>query len=336
MSVRCVTRRAACAIWLLLTAASAADAQNATDLGALTRQPFVHMTGDVLGYELRPSFNGTFKRAVFRTNRWGMRDQEYSLAPAAGTYRIALVGSSYTMGAGVSASVTLEAIIEERLNREAVTKSTRAYEILNFSVGGYGVLENLVVVDKKVFPFSPNAVMLVLHSVEDSRLIGALVTIVRNDTRIEYPYVQRALQKAGVRHGMEEPELRRRISAISKDLVRWSYAQIAERCQRNGVPLIGIAFPIPGPSEKADDLAEVVAAATAAGIRVLSLGRVYDGQRLADITLLAPTPRRPNGDTHLNELGHRLVAERLFQLLRENDSHALKIGFPNAQPNARH
>lgn len=48
---------------------------------------------DLLGYELKPSFTGTFKRATFITNRWRMRDKEYEQAKPSGTYRIALAGA---------------------------------------------------------------------------------------------------------------------------------------------------------------------------------------------------------------------------------------------------
>ena len=33
-------------------------------------------------------------------------------------------------------------------------------------------------------------------------------------------------------------------------------------------------------------------------------------------------------DIHLNELGHRVVADRLAALLRDNDGRTLKLGFP--------
>ena len=49
-------------------------------------------TGDEQDYELVPNKEGRFVGAMVRTNRWGMRDHDYSPAPAPGTYRIALLG----------------------------------------------------------------------------------------------------------------------------------------------------------------------------------------------------------------------------------------------------
>jgi hypothetical protein len=51
------------------------------------------------------------------TNRWGMRDHDYSLAKPPHTLRMALLGPSDIMGAGVSDSQTFDAVLEARLNR---------------------------------------------------------------------------------------------------------------------------------------------------------------------------------------------------------------------------
>ena len=79
-------------------------------------------------------------------------------------------GRSLSRWQASSPAKTLEALLEDTLNRAATTPSHRRFEILNFSVGAYGVLNNVAVVDKKVFQFSPNAVLLVVHSLERSRL----------------------------------------------------------------------------------------------------------------------------------------------------------------------
>src|SRR4029079_19356230 len=145
------------ALLSLIVNPGTAVSQGGRAVERLATAPFVRKTGDMLGYELVPNFNGTYKGAPFQTNRWGMRDKDYALAPPPRTYRIALVGSSFTMGGGVPEDKTIEALLEDRLNREATTAAHRHYEILNFSVGGYRGIEYGEVIAKKVFPFSPNA-----------------------------------------------------------------------------------------------------------------------------------------------------------------------------------
>ena len=234
------------AVYVPLAAGQTATTpKNPPSVGPLAGQPFVRMTGDIRGYELVPSFNGVYKDASFRTNQWGMRDEEYPLKPPPRTYRIALLGSSFSMGAGVPESETHEALLEDRLNREGPGAPKRRYEILNFAVGGYGILQNVGVVDKKVFAFSPNAVLLVIHSNEASRIVRHLTSEVLAGIPIEYPELRQKLEQAGVRPGMLEPELLRRISPLTEQLLTWSYEHIARRCHENGITLVGIAFAEP-------------------------------------------------------------------------------------------
>src|SRR5687768_1124977 len=247
MRNRTVRRLCALVVFLSLPPASAAVGQTQQRTQRLLR-----MTNDVLSFELVPSFKGQYKGAMFETNRWGMRDLDYELKPPTGTYRIALVGSSFTMGAGVPLEKTHEWLIEDRLNREGPSLPGRRYEILNFSVGNYGVLQEVAVLTRKVFPFAPNAVLLAIHDVEQARMLNHVVNLVRNNVAIEFPYVRQKLQAAGVQNGMEIPELRRRIAPIAPDLVRWSYQRIAEICRENNVPLVGIVYPEP-PREGAEE-----------------------------------------------------------------------------------
>jgi hypothetical protein len=303
---------------LLLAHPTSAAAQTEADVGPLRGQPFIRMTGDVLGYELVPSFSGTYKRATFVTNRWAMRDKEYELKPPPRTYRIALLGTSFTMGGGVPDEQTHEWLLEDRLNREGPGVPRRRYEILNFAVGGYGVLQNVAVAERKVFPFAPNAALLVLQSNEAHRMVIFLAGLVRAGVPIKYPYVREKLQQAGVRPDMEEPELRRRIKPFANDLVRWSVQRIFDICREHRVAVAAIPFLEPMP-RRGEDLVTITRLASETRIPLLSLDGVYEGHPLGTV--------RIRGDIHLNALGHQLVADRLFEALRANDAQTLKLGF---------
>ena len=92
---------------------------------------------------------------MVRTNRWGMRDRDYELTPPPGVYRIALLGPSTAMAAGVEAEQSFEALLEARLNREAARGRRGPFEILNFGVPGYSPLQMLYQLDRKVFGVRP-------------------------------------------------------------------------------------------------------------------------------------------------------------------------------------
>lgn len=287
-------------------------------VGPLAGQAFVQQTSGVLGYELKPSFDGFYKDAPFTTNRWGMRDKEYGLAAPPNTYRIAWLGSSYTMAGGVSIEESVEGILENRLNREGPGAPAHKYEILNFSVGGYGILQNVAVAEQKVFQFKPNAVVVMIHN-ESGRMAIYLINLLKEHVAIEYPYVRDKLKEAGITDDMQQPEMRRLIMPIADDLVRWGYRRIAELGNQHGVPVVGVIFPAP---VEAEDWGLVTASALAseAGISVITLQGAYDGHDLATLRLEA-------GDVHLNAAGHKLAADQLFKVLRDNDARALKLGF---------
>ena len=54
---------------------------------------------------------------------------------------------------------TYENLVEERLNGEPPGLNGRSYEILNLSVGGYGVFRKLVRLEREGFQFDPDAVI---------------------------------------------------------------------------------------------------------------------------------------------------------------------------------
>ena len=85
----------------------------------------VSRTADLRSVELVPGFEGRFKGAPFRTNRWGMRDREYTREKPPGTFRIAVLGSSVTMGSGVGDGETFESLAERALNERGGFSSSR-------------------------------------------------------------------------------------------------------------------------------------------------------------------------------------------------------------------
>jgi hypothetical protein len=303
--------------------AQAPAERRAVEGGAVLGQRFVRKTGDMLDFELVPSFAGRFKGAPFRTNRFGMRDKEYVLKPPANTYRIALIGSSFAMGGGVSGEQTFENLLEDRLSREGPGVPRRHYEVLNLAVGGYNNLQYVVVMGRKVFQFAPRAVLLVMHGIEGIRMTGYVISLVHNSVPISEPYLRQKLEAAGIRAGMEEPEIRRRLAPISNELLKWSYQRMAQLCREHGVYLVGVAFPLARETNGGTErLAAISALASEAGIPVVSLAGVYGTHPVDSVSL---SPR----DGHLNVFGHQLIADRLYQVLRQNDARTLRLDQPS-------
>ncbi|HEX2724136.1 MAG TPA: hypothetical protein VHM24_14555, partial [Gemmatimonadaceae bacterium] len=139
----------------------------------------------------------------------------------------------------------------------------------------------------------------------------------------EYPEIARRLADSGAKPNLQPVELRRRIGPIANDIIKLSYRRILDTCRARGIPVVAIVFPTPQKSSF-DDLPALTKLAAAAGLPLITLEGVYDGYSVPSITLQSGNNR---ADPHLNGLGHKLVADRLYTLLRADDAKLLKIGF---------
>ncbi len=286
-------------------------------------------THDELGYELIPSHSSTFRGVLLRTNTWGMRDDEYSLAKPSRTRRIALVGGSIVMGSGVEHEDIFEALLEKRLNREYASSGPR-YEILNFAVGGYGVLQYAASVERKVFQLNPDVVILATLSGELSRTADVLTGMIADGSTLP-PYVDSLTVKAGIKPGMKRSEVRRLLSRpeVSDSLQAWGYRSIVDNCRRHNVipvwaylPTLDQASNDSTRRKPSHDFGQMAPVARKAGFVVLDLSDAYSGTTSGDITLVP-------WDPHPNALGHKLLADRLHDVLIANDS-ILQLGLTPA------
>jgi hypothetical protein len=110
-----------------------------------------------IGYELKPGVDDWYKGARFKTNSFGMRDAEYTLAKPPKTFRIAVLGSSWTMGSGVPIEAVWHTQLEDMLNQRG---DGWHYELLNFGVEQYGLGEIVATLEKKVPAFAPDLVLM--------------------------------------------------------------------------------------------------------------------------------------------------------------------------------
>ena len=276
---------------------------------------------DFLLWENVPNATSMFRGVPMSFNRWGMRDVDYERVPPTGVFRIALLGSSMTVGAGAPLEQTMESLLEARLNRDWPRAPGRRVEILNFSVGGYGILQNVAVAERKALPFRPDAMLVGVFSNETIRMPQFLFRLVKSRQPIPYPALAQKLRQAGVRADMEEPELRRRLRPVAVDLVRWSYARLVQLGREKGIPVLGLVLPEPLP-RRGRNIDEVASLAASARLPLLDLRGVYSGRSEDELRLGGSDDA---ADPHWNAAGHRLISDRIFQLLRENDDHALRL-----------
>jgi hypothetical protein len=83
-----------------------------------------------IGFEHIPNLDVFANGVRFRTNSRGLRDKEYSLAKPAGTFRVAVLGSSFTVPSGVEIENAFHSHLEDRFS-EVFAPTT--YEFINFA-----------------------------------------------------------------------------------------------------------------------------------------------------------------------------------------------------------
>lgn len=139
----------------------------AFDIAALRNNVPVNNAGimrqsafDDIYWELLPNLDTTFKMAHLHTNSYGLADQEYPLAKPKNTYRIAVLGDSYSMASGVDTDKSYHALLETWMNQPANNTSGTHYEFINFAVGGFGLERYNATLAHKVAAWQPDAILL--------------------------------------------------------------------------------------------------------------------------------------------------------------------------------
>lgn len=93
-----------------------------------------------------------------RTNAYGYQDRDWTEEKAPGTVRLALLGDSFVAGLEVPRDVRIGNLVEAQLNGS--TESERRYEVLNFSVQGYGTAQELETLRHRALRFQPDIALI--------------------------------------------------------------------------------------------------------------------------------------------------------------------------------
>lgn len=144
---------------------AAADARNngRITLGSIIEP---HPSNQMI-YDLRPNLAVNFQGVPVQTNSCGMRERELPRLKPKGTYRIAIIGDSFTFGWGVKEDEAfprrLETILNKILSRNKSPNDNAAInsvEVLNFGVPGYSPFQEVATFEEKALEYDPDAVIL--------------------------------------------------------------------------------------------------------------------------------------------------------------------------------
>jgi D-alanyl-lipoteichoic acid acyltransferase DltB (MBOAT superfamily) len=269
-----------------------------------------------LQYDLRPNAKGHFKGALLQTNQWGLHDQEYSQTPPPGAIRIAVLGASHTMGSGVERDKTFEAILEQRLNRDRERTDSVHYEILNFAVYGYNPIEQIRVLNDKVFRFEPDVVFYVGHPEDSKRVVQFVGQLARNPADLGHEYLSEIVKQSGIDAHTPPRLVNRRLEPYGDEILSWVHRTLVSDCRQRMIHPVWVLLPMVPESASATNSSRDLRIAQDAGFTVLDLTDVYDGHNRQELWIA-------EWDAHPNDLGHKLVGDRLYDLVHQRKESIL-------------
>ncbi|MBI3758430.1 MAG: SGNH/GDSL hydrolase family protein [Deltaproteobacteria bacterium] len=133
--------------------------------------PYFYCYDQFRGWGLNPGTHGHYNRegeSDMRVNHDGFRGPDYAKAKPTGVIRVAVIGDSYAEAIQVAEDKTFTAVTGRELLDCPQLKGKRI-EAMNFGVDGYGTAQELVMLQRKVWAYSPDIVVLAIFLGNDVR-----------------------------------------------------------------------------------------------------------------------------------------------------------------------
>jgi len=139
-----------------------------------------HTADRNLGWKLKPGASGEWNgegASLVQVNSEGLRDREHTKAKPPNTLRVAVLGDSFTEAIHVPVEQTFWSKLERKLGNCEAVKGRKKVEVINFGVQGYGTAQELIMLRKKVWDYSPDIVILAFFIGND---------VINNSPKLEY------------------------------------------------------------------------------------------------------------------------------------------------------
>jgi len=156
--------------------------------------------------------------------------------------------------------------------------------------------------------FKPNAVIYVATGRELSRTADYLAEVVRKRIAIPYAPLAQAVERAALSPALDETAAVKQLRPYRADLLMGTYQLLASRIRAQGATPVFVFLPQVQDGNWGEETPETLRIARAAGFIVIDLSDVFAAQAIETIRLA-------EWDDHPIAKGHRLVAERLYDVM---------------------
>jgi hypothetical protein len=284
----------------------------------------VRFRNDFLRYEFKPNVRRQYPSGMRITNSLGMPNPEYLYQKPPHTRRIALLGDSISVGPYGRDYADL---LEDRLNHDHLTPEIQKFEVLNFALYGYSVVQMMDVALDTAPKFQPDVYLVALSELETDRKAGWRTHVGRlilSGTDLKYDYLRSVVAQAGVRPTDHLPTIRIKLSPYFLQVTRWALEQIRDHAQAQGAQMIIVLVPAPiDPTFIESDFNHLRKAIDGVGVPVVDLRDTFRSVNLDDVRV------EPGKDIHPNVRGHEMLFENLYQKVQQNsEASASLLGTP--------
>jgi hypothetical protein len=296
----------------------------ATGAGLPGERDDIQFRNDFLRYELKPNLKRPYQSGMRITNSMGLANPEYPYAKPPHTRRIAVLGDSLTLGPYGHDYV---ALLEDRLNQNCRTADVQNYQVLNFSVYGYSIVQMMDAGLDKAPRFQPDAYVVAMTNLETMETEGwrtHIGSLLNSGVDLKYDYLRKVVAEAGVQPTNHLVAIRRKLQPYFIPVTAWALDQVRDHAKAQGAQMVIFMIPTPiNPDFVRADFNYLHKATDATGVPVIDLRDTFRSVNLDSIRV------DPAWDIHPNVLGHKMIADSLFRTLQaQPDAWLALAGHP--------
>lgn len=273
------------------------------------QQRFYTRVKSEIGKEMIPGLEIALQGEPFFSNRWGMRDRDYSKHKPEGAYRVAIIGPSDAMGWGVANDEIFENRLEIRLNRHHAGGAFERYEMLNFSMSGLEPLEQLAVLRDKVIDFDPDTVFFVLHP-QDRRRVWRTPGE-WSERGVALPARLRAF--LGLEEGGDVENRLQELRQTGPHLLEFVLGELESISRQHDILPVVLMLPEPVSTLRKPHIGWLKELSTRAGLAVIDTTSVIEEMGRARFFV-------DRTDHHPSVEAHQQISDRIYESMLEQDS----------------
>jgi hypothetical protein len=274
----------------------------------------IRFRDDFRRYELRPDVNRHYPAGLRVTNSLGMANPEYGYAKPPHTRRIALIGDSISLG---PYGQDYEALLENRLNRDGATSAGQKFQILNFAVYGYNVLQMMDVMLDTAPKFHPDVYLVALTTLEASRSKASTAMHVarlrRDGVDLKYDYLRNIASQAGLQPGDHLNVMIQKLAPFHDQMTAWALTTMRDHAAAEGAQMVILLVPAPiDPAIVSEIFDEIRPTVDGLGVPVIDLRDTFRHRPQQKFQV------EYGVDVHPNAAGHEIIFENLYQRIQQD------------------